>query len=294
MRRQFFFFFCLLLPLSLSFAGGQSEANKPAAGKPAANRDFIGEAFSNMDRAFNDSELTLEDTYYLGRAVAANILGVYRPYTLNPELTRYVNQICQTLVINSPRPAVSFIGFYVTILDSPEFNAFASPGGHIFLTKGLVEAASSEDMLAAVIAHELAHVILRHGQSMISDMSFINETASIQNKAADFAGNSPAAQKLTEFRNAVSEIIDAMVLSGYSQAQEFEADREALKILAASGYDPGSLTEMLQILQQVQGSRQGGFNTTHPSPAQRIANIQGQEEAVEDSRSFRAPRFRNR
>jgi predicted Zn-dependent protease len=257
-------------------------------------QDFFGDALSDMDRALNASEPTLEDAYYLGRAVAANIFAAYRPYTQNRELTRYVNRICQTLVINSSQP-VAFKGYYVIILDSPEFNAFASPGGHIFLTRRLVEAATSEDMLAAVIAHELAHIILKHGLSMISDMSLSNEMAATADRAADFSGNSPAAQRLTFFRSSVTAIIDTMVKNGYSQPQEFAADREAIAILAASGYDPRALVDMLRILQRAQRSQGGGFNTTHPAPAQRIANVEGvaRQYRIQDTRSYRVPRFRN-
>jgi predicted Zn-dependent protease len=247
-----------------------------------------------MDRALNPSEPTLEDAYYLGRAVAANILVAYRPYTQNRELTRYVNRICQTLVINSSQPLL-FKGYYVMILDSPEFNAFASPGGHIFLTRGLVEATTSEDMLAAVIAHELAHIILKHGLSMISDMSLSNEMSATAGRAADFSGNSPAAQRLMGFRSSVTSIIDTMMKNGYSQPQEYAADREAAAILVASGYDPQALVDMLRVLQRVQGSQTGGFNTTHPTPAQRIANVEGlvRQYRIQDTRSYRVPRFRN-
>jgi len=272
--------------------GGRTPA--PSVPNPGI---FIDSAQSAMDKAFNDmeSEPSLEDAYYLGRAVAANIFGIYKPYTRNPELTAYLNKILQTLVINSSRP-VAFKGYCIVILDSPEFNAFASPGGHIFLTKGLVEAATSEDTLAAVIAHELAHIILEHGLNMIKSMNFVYEAESLANRAAELSGKSVSAQRLLGFRSAVSSVMDTMVKNGYSQAQEFDADREAVKILAASGYNPGALTDMLQILQRVQGSQKGGFNDTHPSPAARSGAVQATvlQYRVEDTRSYRVPRFKNK
>jgi predicted Zn-dependent protease len=271
--------FCIIFPFVTPDTHGQ---------------DFFNDALSDMERAFNPSEPTLEDAYYLGRAVAANIFAVYRPYTQNPGLTRYVNRICQTLVINSSQP-VAFRGYYVIILDSPEYNAFASPGGHIFLTRRLVEAATSEDVLAAVIAHELAHIILKHGLGMISDMGLSSEMAAVAERAADFSGNSPAAQRLMIFRGSVTSIIDTMMKNGYSQPQEFAADREAMAILAASGYDPGALVDMLRILQRAQRTQRGGFNATHPTPEQRIANVEGvaRQYRIQDTRSYRVPRFRN-
>jgi len=260
------------------------------------NKSLIDDAFSDMDKAFSsmDAEFTQEDAYYLGRAVAANILAAYKPYTQNPTLTQYLNRICQTLVINAPQ-AVSFNGYHVMILDSPEYNAFATPGGHIFLTKKLVEAATSEDMLAAIIAHELAHILLKHGIAIINDMKFTDEMTAAANRAADFAGKDNAgAKRLMLFRDSVAKTMDTMFKNGYSQSQEFEADREAVALLQKAGYDPMALQDMLKILQQVQKSQQGGFNTTHPSPAARISNVEKIRYRTQDTRKYRVPRFKNK
>jgi beta-barrel assembly-enhancing protease len=258
----------------------------------APRGSFFDDALSAMDRAFNQGEFTPEDEYYLGRAVAANILAAYKPYTASPELTRYLNRICQTIVINSVQPAI-FKDYSVIILDSPEFNAFASPGGHIFVTRSLIETAASEDMLAAVIAHELAHIMLRHGVSLIEDFRLNDEMAVMAEKARDLSGNFEAAAQLMIFRNSVSTVVDALFKNGYSQAQEFDADREAVALLAAAGFYPGALLEMLKALQQVQPSQKEKFSATHPSPEQRIANVTGwiNRYRVEDTRSYRVRRF---
>jgi predicted Zn-dependent protease len=246
-----------------------------------------------MDAAFSQEEFTLEDEYYLGRAVAANILAAYKPYTADPGLTRYLNRICQTIVVNSVQPAI-FKDYSVVILDSGEFNAFSSPGGHIFLTRFLVETAASEDMLAAVIAHELAHIMLKHGISIIDDFRLNDEAAALAEKAVELSGNTEAVMRLVSFRNSVSAVLDALFKNGYSQAQEFEADREAAALLAASGYYPTALVEMLRLLQQVQPSQKERFSVTHPRPEQRITNVSGWVDfyRVEDTRSYRVRRFK--
>jgi predicted Zn-dependent protease len=251
------------------------------------------DAMFKMDSAFDtmDTEVTPEDAYYLGRAVAANILAVYKPYNQNPELTRYLNRICQTLVINSSQP-VLFNGYHVIILDSPEFNAFATPGGHIFVTKKLAAAATSEDMLAAVIAHELAHITLQHSIAIINDVKFTDELTATANRAASVAGgNSDAAKRLAYFRGSVNKAADTMMKDGYSQAQEFEADHEAVVLLASSGYNPGALAEVLKVLQRTQSSQRGGFNTTHPSPAERISNVERLRYRTTDTGRYRVSRF---
>ena len=293
--------FALLFVFGFLFIGaiypkGQSQAgNTPPKANSTLN--FPDAAFSDMEKAFleSETETTLQDEYFLGRAVAANILAIYKPYTANQALTSYVNLICQTIVINSPHPEV-FNGYHALILDSPELNAFSSPGGHIFITKGLVELINSEDMLAAIIAHEMAHIILKHGIDMITTMRLNDEMAAAANRAAELAGNSQAARRTIELRNAVTTMMDIMVKSGYSQNQEFEADHKALELLAVAGYDPEALLQVLIILHGTQGSHPGGLYTTHPSPVERFVNTERWIEnyRVEDTRSYRAPRFRNR
>jgi len=255
---------------------------------------LAGDALANMNRAFNsvNAEVTPVDAYYLGRAVAANILALYKPYTQNAELTQYVNRICQTLAINSSQP-VAYNGYHVIVLDSAEINAFASSGGHIFITKGLAELAASEDMLAAVIAHELAHVILKHGVDTINEMRVTNEMMAVADRAADIAArNSVNAGQLLYFRESITRTVDTLMKNGYSQAQEFNADWEAMVILAYAGYDPLALIEMLRVLQKVQPSQKGGLYTTHPGPRERIASLEKLRYRVPDTRKYRIPRFK--
>jgi len=110
-----------------------------------------------IQKAFE--QITPEQEYYIGRAVGANILAMYKIDNSRPAMTAYVNKIANALVINSERPEI-FNGYHANILDSDEINAFATSGGHIFITRGLIDSAASEDELAAVIAHEVAHIQL--------------------------------------------------------------------------------------------------------------------------------------
>jgi predicted Zn-dependent protease len=226
--------------------------------------------------AFADGsdDFTMQDAYFLGRAVAATILASNRAYTQNQEATQYVNRICQTLVINSPQPEI-FKGYFVLILDSNEINAFASPGGHIFITRRLMQLCTSEDMLAAIIAHELAHVMLRHSIEIINATRFEAEMSSIAGRASATAARvSPEAARATNFRNSISSAIDTLMKNGYSQQQEYAADIESIVLLASSGYDPRAVRSALDILQQNLPSNATGLYSTHPSPALRINNIQ--------------------
>jgi predicted Zn-dependent protease len=180
----------------------------------------------------------------------------------------------------------------VAILDSNEINAFATSGGHIFVTRGLINAAKSEDALAAVIAHEVAHIQLKHGIKAIRS-SRITQALIVTGASAAGAVSGMSVGELTSvFNESVGEIFQTMN-NGYSQAQEFEADNTAMSLLASAGYNPSGLIDMLRELNTVQSGSSGGFVKTHPSPSRRIGNAQQSinKHSVADNSSYRQTRF---
>ena len=197
-------------------------------------------------------DISLVEEYYIGRDVAANVLSSYKLWDGSPDLTAYLNLLCAALVINSPNPSL-YNGYHVAIIDSNEINAFATPGGHILITRGLISAAQSEDALAGVIAHEIAHIQLRHGLRAIKT-------------------NRDMEDWFAQFNRSGSETIAFAINRGFSQVQEFDADITALSLLTAAGYNTEGLIEMLEELHKIQGGSSGGFNSTHPSPSARLVN----------------------
>jgi predicted Zn-dependent protease len=244
-------------------------------------------------------DFTPEAEYYLGRAVGANILSFYTVYTARPALTRYVNQICRTIAINSPRPDI-YNGYHVAVLDSDEINGFATSGGHIFLTRGLIACAESEDALAAVIAHEIAHIQLRHSLEAVKKS---RKTQALLTTAGSIAGaidNAAIAALTDAFDESVQSAIATLVNSGYARDQEFDADKTALALLSGAGYDPAALVEMLTVLRTSQGRQPDkGFAKTHPGPQDRINSVTkalasytaSDAYTAGDTRSFRQTRF---
>jgi predicted Zn-dependent protease len=224
--------------------------------------------------------------------VAVQILHTYKVYTQDPDLVFYLNKICQALALNSSMPA-TFNGYHVSILDTQAINAFATPGGHIFLTTGLMECADSEDTLAAVIAHELAHIQLRHAVAIINDQRLSNALSQSADRAASIALRNENSQKRDFFDRNISAMVNTLFKNGFSQDQEFEADITAVTLLHNAGYDPAALVRILTILEKIQPLRHGGFNTTHPSPTDRLANIKKVVLTGEGSktRAYREPRF---
>ncbi|MCL2265615.1 MAG: M48 family metalloprotease [Treponema sp.] len=240
----------------------------------AADVDIIDRGTANVisisARAFGSAaeNATPEQEYYIGRAVAANILSGYRLWEGNPELTNYLNLICHAIVLNSPQPII-FNDYHVAILDTNEVNAFATSGGHIFVTRGLLNTAKTEDALAGVLAHEIAHIQLRHGikaikTSRMTEAIIITAAASLENaKGMDVVEMSDI------FNESVGEIMQTMVNSGYSKEQEYEADVAAMYLMGAAGYEPSGFIDMLHELKAIHIPGPG-FGRTHPSPGQRI------------------------
>ncbi|MDR0401146.1 MAG: M48 family metalloprotease [Treponema sp.] len=253
-------------------------------------------AFSRAGRAISRAleEITPEQEYYIGRAVAANIFARYKIWNDSAGLTKYLNEICKTIAINSPRPEI-YKDYHVAILDSPEINAFASSGGHILITRGMIARADSEDCLAAVIAHEIGHIQLQHSIKAIKNSRLTKALLVTGSSAAGTLGNNKLRELASVMDESVNEIVNTLIDRGYSREQEFDADTAALALLAVAGYDPASLLTMLRILEQDENgeSQSTGLVRTHPSPTQRIANVEKTlpKFKVPNTRSYRAARY---
>jgi predicted Zn-dependent protease len=247
----------------------------------------LSQSARSIERALE--EITPEQEYYIGRAVGANLLTNYRLYQDDPDVVLYLNEITMALAINSKKPEI-FNGYHTMVLDSPELNAFSTSGGHIFITRGLLNCAVSEDTLAAVIAHELAHIQLQHSIMAIKSSRVVNAFATTGASLAGLA-LSDLAEILDE---AANDIVSAMQ-EGYSQNQEFAADTLALELLAAAGYEPSSLVAMLRVLEQNRSRSPDGLARTHPAPEDRIAQLERllrhYRDAAPDTRAYREARF---
>jgi predicted Zn-dependent protease len=291
-------FFALICILGLVFTfntaaqWGGSFGNQGT--DPFAQQD-ISSALNQLNSLTSpeDTAPTAIDGYYIGRAVGANILKRYKPYTGNPALTDYLNKICAAITVNSPKPEI-YNGYHLLILDTQEINAFASSGGHIFVTLGLIKLAASEDMLAAVIAHEVAHIQLEHALGLINEMKVYSNLRATGDRAADIAARDMSdADRKFLFNDSVNQIVETLMKNGFSQEQEFQADTQALSLLASAGYNPNSLIDMIRLLgNNVRQS--GGLNSTHPSPTMRMSNLQRtiRNFRITDTSRYRAERFK--
>ncbi len=239
-------------------------------------------------------DLTPEEEYYIGRSVAAQVFGSYRPLA-NRSVNQYLNEVGGYLSKFSARPE-TFAGYHFELIDSPEINAFAAPGGFILVTSGLYRMVGSEDELAAVLAHEIAHVTLQHGLSAIRASNLTKAFTLIGQSALQRSSQGRNLIALTDaFDASINDIVNRMVVSGYSRDQELNADQAAVQILRASGYDPSGLASMLQKLERNSGRSDTGFYKTHPPASERLAAIRGEvadASAGGEGASLRDKRFR--
>jgi predicted Zn-dependent protease len=222
-----------------------------------------------VEKSFED--ITPEQEYYIGRAVAATILDQYKPYA-PAKPTEYLNLLGRTLSLASERPE-TFGGYHFLILDSQEINAFAAPGGLIFVTRGLLACADSEDTVAAILAHEISHVVKQHGLQAIKKSRVTSALTSVAIATAQTAGSDELAKLTSVFEDSITDITSTLINSGYSRAFEKEADLMAVGILKRVGYDPNALVRMLEVMKT--RLKPGGldFAKTHPDPEVRIAEI---------------------
>ncbi|MBP5359017.1 MAG: M48 family metalloprotease [Treponema sp.] len=252
----------------------------------AVGDDSTANAFNSMSKAAE--EITPENEYYIGRSVAANLLTNYKLYE-DKKLETYLNKICRTMVINSDDPEL-YNGYHVKILDSTEVNAFSTSGGHIFITRGLISCADSEDALAAVIAHEIGHIQLKHSLKSIKTSRYTEAVKATAGAAASAVGLGDMASTLDDM---VGDVISDMVNNGYSQGQEYDADKKAIELMAGAGYSPDAMISMLKKMSEQQGTKKSGFYKTHPSPENRISHLNStlKKTQVEDTTEFREDRY---
>lgn len=223
-------------------------------------------AIGKASRAISD-----EEEYFLGRAVAARLLQYYPLYE-SARLTHYINMIGKTLSIHSEKPYI-FGGYHFAILDTNEINAFACPGGIVLVTKGMIQLAQSEDELAAILAHELAHINHRDGVNSVKSARWTEALTIIGTTALKVYGKEEIARLVTIFEGSINDILKTLVVTGYSKNQEFLADEKAITYLTKAGYNPQALITVLERLRRFEVSQSAGFFKTHPNPEERIENL---------------------
>ena len=202
----------------------------------------------------------------LGGGIASNLLGA-APLWDNPPVQRYVNRVGRWLALQTERPDLPW---QFGVLDDNDVNAFAAPGGYIFITKGLLARMSNEAELAGVLAHEISHVLRKHHLQALKKGARSELMSDLANDVIKSQGGDPRLSKLV---SAGTEIY----ARGLDKQDEYEADRMGVVIAARAGYDPYGLPAVLQTLQSINpnDSNLALMFKTHPALGDRLSLLDG-------------------
>ena len=175
----------------------------------------------------------------------------------DPQLQSYIDRVGQKIALVSHKPDMKF---YFSALNDKQTNAFALPGGYVFITRGMLEKLSTEAQLAGILGHEITHIVARHSMAAMSREGLVSTALS----AASSAANTPAAV------SAVASVTQQMIGMSFSRSNEVEADTTGMDYMYKAGYDPYGMVETMEILQSLSsGGQQIEFFSTHPIPENR-------------------------
>ena len=233
---------------------------------------------------YHSNRFSIQDDVKLGRQAAQQAEQQFP--LLNDEQTRaYVESVGRRLVSAIPQQFQHpEFQYYFKVVNARDINAFALPGGPMYVNRGMIEAARTEGEMAGVMAHEISHVALRHGTAQATKGQKYGTLAAIAGIAGVLAtGNAGVGQ--------LAQAPFAVYMLKFSREYETEADILGSQIMARAGYDPRDLANMFRTLEQ-QGAGGGGFLSDHPSPSDRYARINREaaslrvENTQRDSREF--------
>jgi beta-barrel assembly-enhancing protease len=235
---------------------------------------------------YHSNRFSVQDDLKLGRQAAQEAEQQF-PLLNDEQVRGFVENVGRRLVSAIPsqfqHPEFQY---YFKVVNARDINAFALPGGPMYVNRGMIEAARTEGEMAGVMAHEISHVALRHGTAQATKGQKYGTLAAIAGIAGTIATGNPNVGQLAQAPFAV-------YLLKFSREYETEADILGAQIMARAGYDPRDLANMFRTLEQQGGGGGGGFLSDHPSPSDRYARIDREAQSLRvnggagrDSREF--------
>lgn len=204
----------------------------------------------------------------MGRESHAQVIREFGVYTEKPELARTVGDIGQRLAAQSERP---HLPWHFTVLDTPMVNAMALPGGYIYITRGMLERINSNDELAGVIGHEIAHVTARHAAQQMSRAQLA--------QLGMVLGSVVAGPEATQAYGQFAQLGMQLLFQRYSRSQESEADTLGTGYVARNNMNPYGVERMLQTLMRLDKGESSAIDKyfqSHPDPAKRVKDVHKQ------------------
>ena len=228
--------------------------------------------------------VSVNDEIAIGRKAQQQVrqqVPALRDATVNRDIDNLGARIASRA--DGPRYPYSF-----DVANRRDVNAFALPGGPIWVHRGLIDAAQNEAQLAGVLAHEVAHVANRHAAEQMTKGTFANVGLGL---LGAFLGNGTGAQIAQMGAGFAANV----TMMKFSRDHEREADMKALRYMKTAGYDPRAMVEFLQVLRARQGRDPGSVRTffsSHPAPSERVRRLQQEANRLAGGRRD-SPSFRN-
>lgn len=205
-----------------------------------------------------------QDEIVLGQQSAPQMAQQYGGLHPDDNAQDIIDQIGYHIVKNSDAKNAPYQFDFHVLYDENTVNAFALPGGQIFITAGLLKRLQNEDQIAGVLGHEIGHVVGRHSAEHIEKQ---NLTQGLVGAASVAGGDIGSAQ--------MAQMVGNLINMKYGRSDELESDDLGVKFMIQSGYDPKALMGVMKILDEASGGqRVPEFQSTHPSPENRIQQIQ--------------------
>jgi predicted Zn-dependent protease len=220
--------------------------------------------------------LSVEQEIALGLQSAPQMAQEFGGELANNEVQVLIDRVGQRLVQQSGVADSPYQFEFTVLADSETINAFALPGGPIFITAGLLEKLETEAQLAGVLAHEIVHVVGRHSSEQIAKSQLTQQLSG----AAAVAAYDPENPNSSQQAAIVSAMVGQVINMRYGREDELESDRLGVRFMAEAGYDPRAMIRVMEILAEASsGPRPPEFFSTHPNPENRIQRIQ---EAIQE------------
>ena len=242
--------------------------------------------FAQTQIKYHSNKYKPTDDVKVGRQAATEV-EQQMPILSDTDATNYVSRVGQRLVSNIPQEFQHpEFQYYFKIVNARDINAFALPGGPMYVNRGMIEAAHNEGEMAGVMAHELSHVALRHGTAQATKGQKYGLLAGILGIGGQIIGGPAGAAA-----QIAGQGVGVYFLK-FSREYETEADILGAQIMARAGYDPHDLANMFKTIEQQSGGGGGGFLSDHPSPANRYERINQEaqmlrvENPIRESRDF--------
>ena len=211
------------------------------------------------------TEEDVKEEIIFGREMAAIILAE-RPLVEDRELSRYLNLVGQSILRHANRPEIDF---YFAAIESPEINAYAMPGGYVFVTSSALKLMRNEAELASVLAHEIVHILDRDIVQALDIRADDDSTTAIVSKIVGYSAESA----IVVFDQAIDHAFDLLYSKGLEVEDEYSADKQGVFLAALAGYDPAASYLFLERIKPLIEKRQGELSNTHPPFSERIAQI---------------------